>query len=164
MPSLELALINQLRKSIADLNTRLEALEGWQDYVHGILKELAMDPFNDTPPVDRAVVVTDAMVEAALDIINPHIIATKRIVSCDLMDRAIEAALRAAPAEAGVLLPEWVTNVEIELQGADPAWPSGTRMQEGIGPTIPAALADALKGRRKVSIGNGMDDKPDGGY
>jgi hypothetical protein len=46
-------------------------------------------------PADRAV-VTDDMVEAALNIINPHIIATKRIVSCDLMDRAIEAALRAA--------------------------------------------------------------------
>jgi hypothetical protein len=45
---------------------------------------------------DRAVTVTDDMVEAALNVINPHIITTKRVVSCDLMERAIEAALRAA--------------------------------------------------------------------
>ncbi len=41
-------------------------------------------------------------------------------------------------------LPEWVTHVEIELQGHDETWPNGTRMQEGMGETVATALADAL--------------------
>ncbi len=48
----------------------------------------------------------------------------------------------ASPAAPDV--PGWVDTVEIELQGADPAWPNGTRMQEGIGATVAAALAAAL--------------------
>ncbi len=56
-------------------------------------------------------------------------------------------ALRAAIASsrAAVDVPDWVTHVEIEFQGPDPAWPNGTRWQEGMGTTVAEAIADASK-------------------
>ncbi len=60
---------------------------------------------------------------------------------------AVRQAL--ASSSAAIVVPDWVTHVEIEFQGPDPTWPSGTRWHEGTGATVEeavaAAIADAAK-------------------
>ncbi len=56
--------------------------------------------------------------------------------------RAVRQALTSSTA---IVVPDWVTHVEIEFQGPDPTWPNGTRWQEGMGTTVEEAIADASK-------------------
>lgn len=73
-------------------------------------------------PVSDEELITAA--ELALEIINPHIIATRKVVPCELMERAISKALTAlAPGPSVPVIPDGSFDMHFELDGVEEAEP-----------------------------------------